>query len=145
MKAKKLLKRVLEARGSKKASKKTRKRNRKFMEALYSFEPSTDEQTTSLSKQSYTVGADSVSSKQAILEYVRNVINTASTALDADLVNSKPVKSFEFGVFTFQFYDSTVPYRVLVSKDFDVNNIKTITATVEESVDKVDEAPEESK
>ena len=67
MKAKKLLKRVLEARGSKKASKKTRKRNRKFMEALYSFERSTVEQTTGLSKQSYTVVADSVSSKQTML------------------------------------------------------------------------------
>jgi hypothetical protein len=76
-----------------------------------------------------------------MLDYVKDIITAANTDLDEDLVNAKAVKNFELGIFTFTFYDDQNPYRVLVSKDIDVNLLKSIRAEVKVERNNVDPDP----
>ena len=151
MKHKKLMKRIIESRGGKKAAKKVRKRNKKFLDNLQTM--SLQEElnirdfdivkkiskkltkrakniTDTIEERGKAIVCDKLNTKQDMLKYVKDVIASSNTTLDEEMVSATPVKSFELGVFTFTFYNNENPYRVLVSKDIDINNLKTIKAEI---------------
>ena len=152
MKHKKLMKRIIESRGGKKAAKKVRKRNRKFLDNLQTMalqeleiRDFVNDSVSKISKRiteraknitdtieerGKAIVCDKLNTKQDMLKYVKDVIASSNTTLDEEMVSATPVKSFELGVFTFTFYNNENPYRVLVSKDININNLKTIKAEV---------------
>lgn len=145
MKAKKLLKRILDSRPGKKTAKKVTKRNKKFLKNLYTLNNHVDEPIENVAtdvEDTTKVGIyTNIDSKKAMLDYVKDIITAANTDLDEDLVNAKAVNNFELGIFTFTFYDDQNPYRVLVSKDFDVNLLKSLRAEVKVEHKNVDPDP----
>ena len=145
------MKRIIESRGGKKAAKKVRKRNKKFLDNLQTM--SLQEElnirdfdivkkiskkltkrakniTDTIEERGKAIVCDKLNTKQDMLKYVKDVIASSNTTLDEEMVSATPVKSFELGVFTFTFYNNENPYRVLVSKDIDINNLKTIKAEI---------------
>ena len=140
MKPKKLLKRIIDSRNSKKAAKKVRKRNARFIRNLYDLDSQYDvaEVSTPETQGRAVMFYDDLKTKSDIIDYVRALLKTSDFDINENIVNAKPVKSFEFGVFTFTFYDEENPYRVLTSPSVNLNAIKNIMVTTKPPVQPVD-------
>ena len=141
MKPKKLLKRIIDSRNSKKAAKKVRKRNARFIRNLYDLDSQYDvaEVSTPEAQGRAVLFYDDLKTKSDIIDYVRTLLKTSDFDINENILNAKPVKSFEFGVFTFTFYDGENPYRVLTSPSVNLNAIKNIMVTTKPPVQPVDD------
>lgn len=144
MKPKKLLKRIIDSRNSKKAAKKVRKRNARFIEELYNLDSQYDVAEVSVPESTgkAVIFYDDLKTKTDIIDYVREILKTADIDINETILNAKPVKSFEFGVFTFTFYNDENPYRVLTSPSVNLNAIKNIMVTTKPPIQPVDDADE---
>ena len=141
MKTKKLLKRIINARLSKKETKKVKKHNRKFFDNLFVATEDIDSHA-SFDNEPRTAVLSDAENKKKIFEYVKNVIASGDTDLNESKVNTKPLKSFEISVFTFEFENDVNPYTVLSSKDINIDELKSLTVSItkKESVSKFDTA-----
>ena len=132
MKRKKLLKRIINARLSKKESKKVRKHNKRFFNNLW--EETCDvngiDSNETLFEQPRNVVITDGANKEAIFKYVKDIIASADTDLNEEKATVKPLKRFEIGVFTFEFEDEVNPYRVMTSKDMDIDKLKSLAVSV---------------
>ena len=144
MKPKKLMKRIIESRGSKKTAKKVAKRNKKFLTNLccLGFDIVDEKPQEVHDTTPRTIVCESLESKRDMLKYIKDVIASSNTVLDEEMVSATPVQAFELGVFTFTFYNKDNPYRILVSKDINIENLKSIKADVVIEKNHVDPDPD---
>lgn len=139
MKAKKLLKRVMESRSDKKVAKKIRKRNNKFLSKLY----------FSHAKQCPCdeLADCVVPTKNEYVAWAQEILKNGSGSISIDDV-SDPVKAVSIIAVEFQFWDATKdPVKVFTTtKDDAVQNIVKSAEVVFSTVDTiVDPEPKQTQ
>ena len=136
MKAKKLLRRVMDSRVDKKTSKKVRKRNTKFLANLYWTNAPADEPAV-------RVVRNGGPTKEDWIAWVKREIEIAKSNIDeADLAD--PVKSFTMLSVEFEFWDPQKdPVKVLLSDAFNINRLLKSVTVVDADTTEVDPNPEQ--
>jgi len=127
MKAKKLLKRVMESRSDKKVAKKIRKRNNKFLAKLYY-----NQASCPCADLKDCIAPD----KEEYIAWAQNILKNGSSSLNPDDVKD-PVKSVSIVAVEFQFWDAVKdPVKVFTTMGEDA--IQTIVKSAEVTFSTVD-------
>lgn len=137
MKAKKLLKRVMESRGEKKASKKVRKRNTKFLANLYWMNSPAEE------VPEYKAGK-TPPTKEDWVAWVKRELELCQANVEEHELNS-PVKTFTIVSVEFDFWDPQKdPVKVLMSDAVNISRLLKSAKIVDADCEPVDPNPEQN-
>lgn len=132
MKRKKLLKRIVESRPSKKTDKKVLKRNAKFLYGLCTMDDDVEtiERPERVSEFEATINSTdaTVMTKANVIGEVKKLIDGACTDMDEKLVTAKPLDSVDIYLIRLQFNKAENPYDIITSPDVNLDAIKNIQA-----------------
>lgn len=128
MKRKKLLKRIVDSRPSKKTSKKVLKNNAKFLYNLCDLEPVNDAEHCENQINEIIQNSDGKMTKAAMVGEIKRLIDGACTDMDEKLVTTKPVDSVDIYLIRLQFNKQENPYDIITSPDVNLEAIKNIQA-----------------
>ena len=123
MKMKKLLKRIVDSRPTKKISRKVRKHNTRFLCDLCNYTPAVKTEPTEVNE----LIAERMTKAQAFAE-IKSLIDGACTNIDEKLVVTKPMKSIDIYLIRVMFEEAENPYNIMTSPDVNIDAIKSIDA-----------------